>query len=217
VPTAQGRLSPAQLKRLPPPIHHAYLHAFTDALSTVFLVAAAIAAVGFLLSWLLVDRPLRETVAASGPAEHFAAPRSPDSLDEIYRALSTLARRDARRRMIELIAERAGVELPAAACWTLARLSEHPPGGMQAVCERYHVDYGRIAEALKLLEDEGLVQANGEVTLTPAGEEVLGRLIRARRERLAEQLDGWSPEQEAELAALLNRLAEDTVGDGFRT
>ncbi len=88
---------------------------------------------------------------------------------------------------------------------------------MQAVCERYHVDYGRIAEALKLLEDEGLVQANGEVTLTPAGEEVLGRLIRARRERLAEQLDGWSPEQEAELAALLNRLAEDTVGDGFRT
>jgi EmrB/QacA subfamily drug resistance transporter len=216
VPTAQGRLSPASLKRLPPPVHHAYLHAFTSALSTVFEVAAGVTAVGFLLSWLLVDRPLRETVSASGPADHFAVPRSPDSRDEIYRALSTLARRDARRRMIELIAERAGVDLPAAACWTLARLAEHPPGGMEAVCERYQVDYGRIADALAQLEREGLVRANGvpsEYILTPAGEETLARLVRARRERLAEQLSGWSPEQEAELAQLLSQLARETVAD----
>jgi hypothetical protein len=36
----------------------------------------------------------------------------------------------------------------------------------------------------------------------------------ARRERLAEQLDGWSPEEEREVARLLTRLANDLVADG---
>ena len=35
----------------------------------------------------------------------------------------------------------------------------------------------------------------------------------ARRQSLAELLDGWSPEREAELAALLTRMASDTVAD----
>src|SRR3954470_2931755 len=40
-----------------------------------------------------------------------------------------------------------------------------------------------------------------------------GRLGPPRRERLAELLDGWSPESEADLAALLTRLARDVVVD----
>ncbi len=35
----------------------------------------------------------------------------------------------------------------------------------------------------------------------------------ARRERLGELLDGWSPEGEAALAALLTRMARDVVAD----
>ena len=49
--------------------------------------------------------------------------------------------------------------------------------------------------------------------LTAAGRDALDRLVAARRERLAELLDGWSPEREAELAALLTRMARDTVAD----
>jgi hypothetical protein len=37
--------------------------------------------------------------------------------------------------------------------------------------------------------------------------------VAARRERLATLLDGWSPEGEAELAALLTRMARDVVAD----
>ncbi|MGH2892081.1 MAG: MFS transporter, partial [Solirubrobacteraceae bacterium] len=58
-------LNPAALQRLPVPIHDAYLTAFTNALSTVFIVAACVAAVAFLLSWALEQRALRETITAS--------------------------------------------------------------------------------------------------------------------------------------------------------
>src|SRR4051794_37399878 len=53
-----GRLSPTQLHSLAPPVRDAYLTAFTDSLSTVFLVAAAVAALAFALSWLLPERTL---------------------------------------------------------------------------------------------------------------------------------------------------------------
>ena len=49
--------------------------------------------------------------------------------------------------------------------------------------------------------------------LSDTGREALERLVAARRERLAELLDGWSPESEAELAELLSRLARDIVVD----
>ena len=60
---------------------------------TVFIVAACVAAVAFLLSWALQQRPLRETVAAStGIGESFAAPKHTDSLAEASRALSVAHR-----------------------------------------------------------------------------------------------------------------------------
>src|SRR5205823_5076999 len=84
-------LNPAALKRLPAPLHADYLTAFTNALSTVFVVGASVAAVAFLLSWALEQRPLRETVAGStGIGESFAVPKHTDSLAEASRALSVI-------------------------------------------------------------------------------------------------------------------------------
>ena len=50
-------------------------------------------------------------------------------------------------------------------------------------------------------------QASGQLQLTPAGQQTLDKLAAAYHESLAELLDGWSPEQEAELATLLRRVA----------
>lgn len=213
VNVAGGHLSPTALKQLPAPIHHAYLHAFTDSLSTVFVVAAVVAGVAFLLSWLLPDRPLRDTVAASGASEHFAMPRSPDSLDEIQRALTVLARRDARRQLYARIAQRAGVDLEPADCWTLARISDTPEG-LDVAASRYGVDPAAVEAALGRLQADGLVQRDGSESrpqLTADGDETLARLMQARRELLAEHLDGWSAEDEQEVARLLTRLAHDVV------
>jgi hypothetical protein len=74
-PSAAHRLAggvasanPAALRKLPAPLHATYVHAFTNALSTVFEVAAGVAAVAFLLSWVLRtgDAPSRRWRGAPG-------------------------------------------------------------------------------------------------------------------------------------------------------
>jgi EmrB/QacA subfamily drug resistance transporter len=206
-----GRLSPTQLHALPPRLHDAYLGSFTDALSTVFVVAAVVAVLGFLLAWLLPERPLRATAGASSVGDGLATPRAPDSLAEIERALGVLTRRDARRRMYERLAERAGLDLPPAAVWSLVRISE----GQDPVrlAEIHGVPNERVAAGLQRLESDGLVSVNGARLLTPEGEAVVERLVAARRERLCEHLEGWSPEQHDELARVLTRLARDLVDE----
>ena len=79
---------------------------------------------------------------------------------------------------------------------------------------RTAVDPARVAARIGELRELGYVEGPGEaVVLTAAGRDALERLVAARRERLAELLDGWSPEREAELAALLTRMARDIVAD----
>ena len=56
----------------------AYQHAYVHALRPVFLVASGVALVGFALSWLLEERPLRATAATShGLEDSFAPPAGP--------------------------------------------------------------------------------------------------------------------------------------------
>jgi DNA-binding MarR family transcriptional regulator len=201
------------LHSLPPAVHATYLTAFTDSLSTVFVVAASIAALAFVIAWLLPEKPLRATAAASGVSDGIAAPRAPDSLAEIERALGVLTRRDARRRIYERLAESAGLDLPPASVWALARISEgNDP--VQLAHER-GVPVERVEAGVERLADDGLIKRdNGVRALTPEGQVALEKLVAARRERLCEQLEGWSPEQHDELARMLTRLAGDLVGEG---
>ncbi len=63
--------TPAVIRQLPPPLHEKYVGAFATSLHSVFVVAAVIAAVSFLLTWLLREVPLRKTTR---PAEESPAP-----------------------------------------------------------------------------------------------------------------------------------------------
>jgi EmrB/QacA subfamily drug resistance transporter len=56
--------NPEAVRHLPPAIHDAYVGAVANALHPVFLVAAAVMLVGFALTWLLRDVPLRTTAGA---------------------------------------------------------------------------------------------------------------------------------------------------------
>lgn len=49
---------------LAPEVRSIYAEGFTSALDSIFLVAAGIGVIGFILSWLLPEKPLRDTVAA---------------------------------------------------------------------------------------------------------------------------------------------------------
>jgi DNA-binding MarR family transcriptional regulator len=223
---ASGALDPRTLAQLPPPLRAAYAEAFTASLSTVFLVATTIAVLGFLLIWLLPERPLRETIAAAAaePGEEaggaFAMPRDDDSAAQLLRGLAVLADRDVQRGYIERVVARAGLTLSAAAAWLLVRIERDPTLDVSAVRHANRVPPERMHAALAELRAGGLVepagagQADGarpRYALTDRGCEVLGQLVTARRAQLADLFADWAPEQQEELAGVLRRLARDLV------
>jgi EmrB/QacA subfamily drug resistance transporter len=211
---ASGRVTSASVAQLPAVVKATFLTAYSDALTTVFLVCAPVAALAFVLAWLLPEKPLRRTIEATGVGEAFASPKHDDSLAEIERALSTLARRDSRERILERLIARAGVDLTARQAWVLARVGESVPTDAFALAAAQSVDPARVAARIGELRERGYVDGTADAAaLTASGRDVLDRLVAARRERLGELLEGWSPETEAELAALLSRMARDVVAD----
>jgi EmrB/QacA subfamily drug resistance transporter len=191
--------SPNLVEQLPPAVHSAYIGAFVESLQPVFAAAAGVSLFAFLLSWLLHDVPLRKSVEAEGVAESFAMPREAESLPELERIVTTLARRENRWRVYDQLAERAEVDLDAAQLWLLSRLGEGT-----------HVDLSgaRLAAAHTSLRERGLVE-NGH--LREEGELVYARVVEARRRGLVELLEGWAPEEHDEVLTMLDRLACELV------
>ena len=211
--------NPASLGRLPPALHAAYVDAFTKALSTVFIVAAGVAAFAFALSWALEQRPLRDTIAAgSGVGEGFAMPKEVDSLAEASRALTVALGREDRRRAVELLAQRAGVDLSAAACWLLVRLHEDPRGDIEALCRAFDIPVDVGWDALSELRGRGFVveHAAGDAQpltreVTEPGGKVVQQLVATRKAALAELCEQWSPDEHPDLSEMLTRLARELL------
>jgi DNA-binding MarR family transcriptional regulator len=203
------RMDPAALGAVPPDLRARFIEAFTASLGTVFLVAAGMTALAFVLALVLAERPLRHGVAeGSGVGESFAIPPDGDSLTQVSRALWALLSRESKRRLLERIIARAGVDLSAAAGWLLARFDESPQVSTDALAQTYAVEPKRLTDALLELQKKGLVAAESQ-SLTPAGREILERLRAARRDGLAELLADWSPEQHRDLSEFLRRVAGD--------
>ena len=185
--------------QLPPAAVPLYLEAFADALGPVFLVAAGVSLIAFLLTWLLPEVPLRKSAAADGVVESFAMPNEAASLRELERIVTTLARRENHWRVYDRLAQRAGLDLAPAEVWLLARLGEGA-----------HVDLAdpRLAGASASLRDRDLLLDGG---LAPSGEAVYATVLEARKQGLTELLDGWAPEEHDEVMAMLDRLARELV------
>ena len=213
-----GTVDPAQLAQLPSGIHGLYVGAFTDALTTVFVVAAAIAVLAFLLSLMLEERPLRKTVETASVGEAFAAPRDTDSLREVTRELSVMIGREQTRNYLVEIARRAGLDLSPAECWLLARAGRGESVGPEALPADEHREEREpiIRGALARLDERGLLEQSSAAAdegtvreLTPGGREVLSRLAEARCDSLRELVADWPAEDRSELAPLIARLAEE--------
>ncbi|HEX3388811.1 MAG TPA: MFS transporter [Streptosporangiaceae bacterium] len=206
---------PALLAQLPGAIRTDILHAYTVSIDTVFLAAVPVAAIGFILTWFLREVPLRSTAGAADLGEGIGAgPAERSSVEEVERALCRLADADIRRRGYERLAARAGLDLPGGSCWVLTRLAKQGPVVGEELARQAHVtvDYGR--PYVDALVNAGLVErADGVLELTPAGGAAADRLFAAGREGLCEFLQGFDPEQHADLAAMLTQLSRALLGD----
>jgi EmrB/QacA subfamily drug resistance transporter len=193
--------APEIVKALPPAVHSAYVSAFAASLRPVFAAAAGISVLAFLLTWLLREVPLRKSAEAEGVGEHFAMPREAESLPELERIVATLAQRENRWRVYEQLAERAELDLHPSELWLLARLGEGTT---------LDLEDPRIVDAHAALRERGLVE---NADLRAEGESVYARVLKARRDGLAQLLDGWEPERHDEVRAMLDRLTRELVAE----
>jgi EmrB/QacA subfamily drug resistance transporter len=204
---------------LPAELRSAYVNAFVESLSTTFVVASVIALFGFVLSWLLPERPLRETLAAATEvdiggdiAQTFAMPVDPESRAHLLRGLAVLADRHVLRRYIQTVVTRAGVQLSPEAAWLLVRIEREKEADVKEIARRGKCSERILRSAVKQLTDPGLiVGANDRYGLTEAGCDVYNKLVEARREHLAELWPEWSPEKREEVAKILRHLARELL------
>jgi len=120
-------VGPRVIAQLEPAARAIYIDAFTQSLSLVFLVAAGIGAIGFLLTWLIPEMPLRESIAAVAEdvgretGDLFPMPTDESSVERLERSLSLIASRETRRAYVRQVVERAGIDLGPLASWLLVR------------------------------------------------------------------------------------------------
>jgi MFS family permease len=181
--------------------------AFTAGVSTVFVVAAVVGVVAFALTWLIEERPLRQTVETTGLDDVFAPPRDSDSMRELLRELSRAAGREETRAFIARQAAAAGVDLDPLQIGILGRVAHGEPVDRPLFGDLPpDVAAERARGALERLREHGLV--GGEPPrLTAAGDEVFARMRAAREDAVRTLVAEWQPDHNPAIDPIVCRLA----------
>ncbi|MEU1625285.1 MFS transporter [Streptomyces sp. NPDC020096] len=209
--------SPHSITALPPSTRAAVLHAYSGAITDVFLYAVPVAAVAFVLAWFLKEQPLRGSVRAPDGSETYASnPVERSSREEVARALSALGTREGRRNLYQKITDLAGLDLHPASSWLLLRINRYGSAAPQLLAERTTVPSHIVYQAAAETELRGLTRREGLVLLlTEEGRRAAERLVEARTQVLAELLgDWWDPRHTTDdLHVLLRKLSGHLCGD----
>ncbi|MFJ7328362.1 DHA2 family efflux MFS transporter permease subunit [Streptomyces cyaneofuscatus] len=206
---------PRSIQMLPADLRPSILEAYSTSITDVFLYAAPVVLIAFVLAWFLREDKLRGSVTAPDTSQTLASnPVERSSYDECARALSVLATREGRREIYEKITARAGYDLLPAASWLLLRIKRHGTVEPARLAEVTPVPLRVITEAARQVEGRGLARREGlQMILTESGAEAVVRLSQAREDSLAELLgDWWGPERPTDLVKLVAELTAEVSG-----
>ncbi|CAM5525754.1 MFS transporter OS=Streptomyces alboniger OX=132473 GN=CP975_10510 PE=4 SV=1 [Streptomyces alboniger] len=206
---------PRGIAALPAGLRPPALHAYASSITDVFLYAAPVALLGFVLAWFLKEDPLRGSVTAPDVTETLASnPVERSSYDEVCRALSVLGTREGRREIYREITARAGYDLLPAASWMLLRIKRYGSVEPAVLAERTTLPLTVVIEAARQIEERRLAERRGlDLVMTEQGSEVADRLADARAESLAKLLgDWWDPDRPTDLVQLVKELNSELCG-----
>ncbi|MEV7279607.1 MFS transporter [Streptomyces sp. NPDC093111] len=217
---AQIAADPRAIAALPPELRPSVLHAYATSITDVFLYAAPVVLIGFVVACFLKEDPLRASVTAPDTSQTLASnPVERSSYDECARALSLLGSREGRKHVYEKITARAGLDLLPAASWLLLRVRRHGTVEPSLLADTTPVPLRAITEAARQLEERRLVDREGvQLVLTEDGAQTAVLLAKAREDSLSELLgDWWGPDRPTDLVQLVEELTAELGGsDGER-
>jgi hypothetical protein len=217
-------LSIQVLATLPIEVRDQYARAFTSSVDAVFFFAAVVSALGFVMIWLLPERPLRATVAAAAAdtgneaAEAFGRASDEDGgREQLHRAFVELADRDVQRAHIATVVARAGETLSPLAAWMLVQIDRNPQADPIELGHRRHIAPDRIRGALEELDDRELIAIASSYPLrlvvTSRGCAILEKLVQARREHLEDLAADWDPAHQPDAAEYLRLVVRNSIPD----
>ncbi|MDX2598950.1 MDR family MFS transporter [Streptomyces caniscabiei] len=214
--TVEGlKADPREIADLPAALRPPVLDAYASSITDVFVYAAPVALLGFVLAWFLREDRLRASVTAPDATETLASnPVERSSYDEVCRALSVLGSREGRREIYRKITARAGYDLLPATSWLLLRIRRYGWAEPAVLAERSTVPLDVIMAATRQAEECRLARRDGiDLVLTDTGRQAADRLAKAREDSLAELLgDWWGRDRPTDLIRLVEELNAELCG-----
>lgn len=210
------------LHALPDAVKAPITAAYADTLQGVFLAAAPVAAVAFLVALFLREVPLRDTarVAASGNngvGESFAVPQSTASRQELEKLIALIVGKEDRDPTPDVLA-RGGVPLSHAQAWLLVKVFRqsvhHGDADLDRLAHDTRVPAGIFEPTARRLMAKGLLTEDRDrYRLTPEGTETFTRLVGAWRNWLHDKLVDWQCD-DPEFTEAVDRVATDLITTG---
>jgi DNA-binding MarR family transcriptional regulator len=215
-PFQQAIENPTLIKQFPKSVTQPFLHTYAHALHYVFLYSIPLCILAFVLALFLREVPLRTTTRGTGAAEASTGPTQRSSIDELERALTRLSSRQNVKDRYSQTITKSGIGISVSEAYGLFRLKQYGPTRVEEIPTRLNLSMAEIRPHLNTLVSTGRVAIEGSppnqtVVMTEAGEAAVDALCAARRAILTDQLDGWSPEQHAELLTMLRQLADSSM------
>jgi EmrB/QacA subfamily drug resistance transporter len=209
--------SPQVLHQLPHEVAAPIVTAYADSLDMVFLCAAPVALVGFVVAWLLKEVPLREmdAVNAVDLGEGFGMPSS-DSPDKVLEIAIGRMMRQSPEVRLRNICERPGCSLDIARLWALVQIYRHNQAFGSArltdIADRLRVPCEVLEPTFDRLVETGYALRTGDLLwLTQAGaaqvDAVSSALITKIVEKLASSQTFEGRPDRAAVEAALERIA----------
>ena len=219
-----GGASPAALDALPAAVHTAFVSGYAASIRTVFLAAAPVGAVAFMLTWTLKELPLRRTSRAVDQADRLAPTARPTvrtSDEEMRRAVSSLLGRERRREIYSELVAASGVAVSPRAGWLLLRLGEHSGEPRAQLARSLSISVQQLSSRMTELVQAGYVMpAEPEPAaadqLTESGQAAYARIFAASQDLIARMLDGWQPDLHPRLRELLREITHELAASSER-
>ena len=210
--------SPQALHSLPAATAAPIIDAYADSLGRVFLCAAPVALVGFVLALMLKEVPLREMedVMSVDLGEGFGMP-STETPEQILELAVARMMRDSPDLRLRSLAGSPGCDLDVAALWGLLQIYRNKQvfgfARLTDIAERLRVPCEVLEPTFRRLADTGYALRTGdEWWLTQAGarqvDEVVAAIAGRIAHRLARSTDFAGRPDRLQVEAALERIAQ---------
>ncbi len=191
---AEAAQSPQALQRLPDDVAAPIINAYADSLGLVFLCAAPVAVIGFLVALTLKEVPLRDLDPAAGVdlGEGFGMPQMETPEEILETAVGRLVRHSPDIRL-RSIAGRHGCVSDLALLWGLIQIYRHSQvfgsATLSAIADRLRVPAEVLEPTFMRLVDSGYALRTGDrMWLTQAGAGQVTAATGALVSRIVEKL-----------------------------